>query len=335
MLIKSAIKNVATKYADKAYLKSIDGAVPSYDKWIRDKESELERFDMSVRAQSDEAEATDTKSMSKLSYVTTYEGASFRIVPYSVVDSSFEIKNYIEDYIIFANGELTDRAIPLLFKAFADNPDADICYGDEDIATLDAGDLLKYGRSVVGTRQDPYFKPEWSPNAFLHRFYFCNIVVIRRSSFRDVYMPHDTYGARLIYEMLLGHIFKDEKNLRRSVINVNEILIHAANYTAGEIRLDKAGIYAKKLRCFDDDVIKISVVIPSRNNPDLLDKCITSLMDSLYEGTETEIIVVDNGSDPDKKVQIEEVLSKYNAQYIFNPMEFNFSAQCNAGVAVS
>ena len=329
MLIKDAIKNVAIKYGDKAYKKSIDGAVPSYDKWIRDKESDLERFDMSVRGQSNEAEE-DAKAMSRLSYVTTYEGSSFRIIPYSAIDSSFDIKNYIEDFIIFANGELTDRAIPLLFKAFADNPDVDICYGDEDIATLDAGDLLKYGRSVVGTRKDPYFKPDWSPNAFLHRFYFCNVAAIRRSSFREKATPGNAYGARLIYEMLLEYIFKDEKTLRRSVVNISEILIHAANYNCADIKLEKARDYAKNLRCLQDDDIRISVVIPSRNNPDLLDKCLTSLKNALHTGTETEIIVVDNGSDPDKKEQIEEVLSRYNATYIYNPMEFNFSAQCNA-----
>ncbi|MBO4679446.1 MAG: glycosyltransferase, partial [Lachnospiraceae bacterium] len=292
-------------------------------------------FDMSVRSQKNEETEEGAKSMSKLSYVTTYEGTSFRIVPYSSVDSSFDIKNYIEDYIIFTNGELTDRAIPLLAKAFADNPDADICYGDEDIATLDAGDILKYGRSVVGTRQDPYFKPEWSPNAFLNRFYFCNIAVIRRSSFREAIMPRDTYGARLIYELLLKHIFRDEKNLRRSVINVGEILLHASDYRNNDIRLEKARDYAKRLKCIEDGNVKISVVIPSRNNPDLLDKCLTSLKESLLEGTEVEITVVDNGSDPDRKILIEEVLTKFGAAYKYNPMEFNFSAQCNAGVALS
>ena len=61
-------------------------------------------------------------------------------------------------------------------------------------------------------------------------------------------------------------------------------------------------------------------------------------IDSIRERTgykNYEIIVVDNGSDQDKKEQIEEVLLKYNATYIYNPMEFNFSAQCNAGVAKS
>ena len=333
--MKNAVKNVLIKYADKAYKKSIEGVVPSYDKWIREKESLLERFDMSVRTQDNDSGIDGSQSMSKLSYVTTYEGSSFRIVPYSSVDSSFEIKNYIEDYIIFTNGELTDRAIPLLARAFSDNPEADICYGDEDIATLDAGDLLKYGRSVVGTRQDPYFKPEWSPNAFLDHFYFCNVVAVRRSSFREAVFSRDIYGARLIYEMLLCHIFRDEKNLRRSVVNVSEILIHATNYNNNEIRLEKAREYAKNLKCIRGEELKISVVIPSKNNPDLLDKCITSLKESLSEHTEVEIIVVDNGSDSDKKDLIEEVLTGHGATYKYNPMEFNFSAQCNAGVALS
>lgn len=335
MFIKTAVKNAATKYADKAYRKSVEGAVPSYDEWIRGKESSLERLDMSVRAKNAGEEIDEAKSMSKLSYVTTYDGSSFRIVPYSAVDHSFEIKNTIEDYIVFANGELTDRAIPLLAKAFADNPDADICYGDEDIATLDAGDLLKYGRSVVGTRQNPYFKPEWSPNAFLHHFYFCNVVAIRRSSFREVIMPGDAYGVRMIYEMLLEYIFRDERNLRKSVINVGEILIHATTYGNNGIKLEKARNFAKNLECLNEDDDKISVVIPSKNNPALLEKCLSSLYDSLLDGTRVEVIVVDNGSDPDKKSLIEDVLAHYGATYKYTPMDFNFSAQINAGVADS
>ena len=334
-MIKSLIKNATIKHADKVYLKSVEGAVPSYDKWIRDKESSFERFDMSVRSKGDSDAADEAKAMSKLSYVATYEGSSFRIIPYSVVDTSFEVKNYIEDFIIFANGELTDRAIPFIKKAFGDNPEADILYGDEDIATLDAGDLLKYGRSVVGTRQNPFFKPEWSPNTFLDHFYFCNVAAIRRSSFRDVYMPTDSYGARKIYRMLLEYIFKDEKNLRKSVINVGEILIHATDYTNNEIKFENAGRYAGNLTVLKNDKYKISVVIPSRNNPHLLEQCLSSLFESLYDDTEVEVIVVDNGSDADKKQEIEAVLSRYHAIYKYVPMEFNFSAQCNIGVAES
>ena len=334
-MIKSLIKNATIKHADKVYAKSIEGAVPSYDEWIRDKESSFERIDMSVRAKGDETEAGEAKAMSKLSYVTTYEGSSFRIVPYSVVDASFEIKYLLEDFIIFTNGELTDRAIPFIQKTFLENPEADVLYGDEDIATLDAGDLLKYGRSVVGTRQNPFFKPEWSPNAFLDHFYFCNVVVIRRSSFRDVQMPEDVYGVRKIYRMLLEYIFKDEKSLRKSVISVGEILIHAKDYTNNEIKYENAGRYASNLVAVKSDKCKISVVIPSRNNPHLLEQCLSSLFESLYDDTEVEIIVVDNGSDPDKKQDIEAVLSKYHAIYKYNLMDFNFSAQCNAGVAES
>ena len=120
-MIKSLIKNATIKHADKVYAKSIEGAVPSYDEWIRDKESSFERIDMSVRSKGDETEAGEAKAMSKLSYVTTYEGSSFRIVPYSVVDASFEIKYLLEDFIIFTNGELTDRAIPFIQKAFLEN----------------------------------------------------------------------------------------------------------------------------------------------------------------------------------------------------------------------
>ena len=66
-MVKSLIKNATIKHADTVYLKSVEGAVPSYDKWIRDKESSFERFDMSVRSKGDSEVSDEAKTMSKLS----------------------------------------------------------------------------------------------------------------------------------------------------------------------------------------------------------------------------------------------------------------------------
>lgn len=75
----------------------------------------------------------------------------------------------------------------------------------------------------------------------------------------------------------------------------------------------------------------VSVVILSKDHPDVLELCLKSLRERTdYENL--ELIVVDNGSNDTNKSQVEELKIKYKFNYIYKPMDFNFSAQCNIGV---
>lgn len=76
----------------------------------------------------------------------------------------------------------------------------------------------------------------------------------------------------------------------------------------------------------------VSVVVLSKDHPDTLELC----MKSLRERTDypnMEIVVVDNGSNETNQKTIRELKNKYKFNYVYQPMEFNFSAQCNLGVA--
>jgi len=77
----------------------------------------------------------------------------------------------------------------------------------------------------------------------------------------------------------------------------------------------------------------VSVVIPSKDHPDVLGKCITSfLKKTLYRSV--EFIIVDNGSSEDNQQKIRNILnaiSECKYQYLYHPMEFNFSMMCNLG----
>lgn len=321
MSIKSFIKEKVTSYCDGKYQKALAGKQVSFDEWIREKEKDLERYDMSVEVYGSDI---SPKDFSSLSYSTRYKAASVRIVPFSKVGEGFSIKHYIEDVIIFVNGELTDKAIPLITRVFENNHEAEIVYGNEDIAEIDENDTLKYGRSVYGTRRNPFFKPAWSPNAFLDHFYFCNVVAIRRNAFREDEWAKDSYGARALYETLLLHIFDKPAYNSKAVVFVDEILVHASEYSNNDIRSE---------RSFSDNVqSELSVVIPSKDNPELLESAIASFL-NCAKGITCEFIVVDNGSQEENRKKISDALKKYKATYIYEPMEFNFAKQCNIGVA--
>ena len=75
----------------------------------------------------------------------------------------------------------------------------------------------------------------------------------------------------------------------------------------------------------------LSVIIPSKDNPDVLLRCIRSLH-AKKQPFETEIIVVDNGSNGENKKRIEEASIKDDFQYIYEKEEFNFSHMNNTGV---
>ena len=80
----------------------------------------------------------------------------------------------------------------------------------------------------------------------------------------------------------------------------------------------------------------ISIIIPSKDNPNLLEKSIESIRENTMQ-SKYEIIVVDNGSNEKNKVGYKSVLQRYeektgnHTEYHYEPMEFNFSKMCNLG----
>lgn len=76
----------------------------------------------------------------------------------------------------------------------------------------------------------------------------------------------------------------------------------------------------------------VSVVIPSKDHPDVLEKCLFSFRERTeYENYEW--IVVDNGSTSENKSRMEALQKEYGFLYLYEPMEFNFSAMCNLGAS--
>ena len=79
---------------------------------------------------------------------------------------------------------------------------------------------------------------------------------------------------------------------------------------------------------------KVSILIPSKDHPDLLKRCVESIrryddIRAKEGGSSYEIIVVDNGSEPGNRKLYESYGEKYGYRYEYIPMEFNFSKMCN------
>lgn len=68
---------------------------------------------------------------------------------------------------------------------------ADVIYSDEDKLELD------------GTRCDPYFKPDWSPELFLSNMYVCHLLVARRDLVREVGGFRTAFDFSQDYDLML------------------------------------------------------------------------------------------------------------------------------------
>lgn len=76
----------------------------------------------------------------------------------------------------------------------------------------------------------------------------------------------------------------------------------------------------------------VSVIIPSKDHPDVLKQCITTFTEkTAYPNV--EFIVVDNGSAPENRRKIEAFLAQQpkKTTYLYESMPFNFSRMCNLG----
>lgn len=76
----------------------------------------------------------------------------------------------------------------------------------------------------------------------------------------------------------------------------------------------------------------VSIIIPSKDNVEVLEKCLRSIREKT-EGVPYEIILVDNGSNEENKRKVESLRQKINFDYIYKEMDFNYSRMCNIGVS--
>ena len=149
-----------------------------------------------------------------------------------------------------------------------------------------------------------------------------------------------------------GHAFNAgliHAHLYKNVLHIPHILSHRVSGSAEE---DVAACIGTHVECSvacserqadvqTADILEnqdlesfptVSVIIPTKDHPDVLKTCVSSLRErSEYPMDKIEIIVVDNGSDGAKKAEYEKMADLYGYKYIYDPKPFNFSYMNNVG----
>ncbi len=251
------------------------------------------------------------------------------------------------DFIIFMDCDDTvePNALYEIAALLNENPNLDFIYSDEDKITEDGK-----------IRHMPFFKPDWSPELFMSMMYTNHLGVYRAS------LAHKTGGLRTAFNGSQDYDFTMrflELSDNRRVGHVPKILYHwrerkesvayeagAKNYAveaggrAKEEMLARRGIrgkleYSREISTYlvvYEPVGQplVSIIIPSRDHPEILKQCVTSIRNNT-DYAHYELIVVDNGSSDQNREQITGYLKRQNAKYIYDRYDFNFSRMCNLG----
>lgn len=224
------------------------------------------------------------------------------------------------------------------------HPEADMIYSDED--KLDS----------QGNRCDPHFKPEWSPDLFTSMMYTCHLGVYRKSIVDKIGGFRAEFDGAQDYDMVLRFVEQTS-----SIFHIPKILYHwrmspgstATNLSeknyAREAQIKAVAQHFQRLNIdaevtpgLADNLVrakrhlptkpKVSIIIPTCDKLNLLEKCIKSIKEKT-DYNNYEIIVVNNNSrEKETYNYFEEIKKEKNIVILDYPHHFNFSAINNFAV---
>ena len=224
-------------------------------------------------------------------------------------------------------------------------PDVDLIYSDED--KIDA----------EGNYTHPFFKPGFSPSLLLCQNYIGHLVACSRDLLHEIGGFRSGFDGAQDYDLVLRVAHAAQR-----VVHIPKVLYHWRQlpgstalfygekdyaWSAGQAALQDhlntryPGAKAEKGRLPGTyrvdykiaDRPSISVIIPFRDQPEMLDRCLSAL----FEQTDLrplEVIGIDNRSEPSvvRDTKQRWLTNQPGLQFIDYADEFNFSAICNFGV---
>lgn len=263
------------------------------------------------------------------------------------------ISRTTNDGIAMAEGEFValldcddlyaENALYEIAKKLNEDHTLDFIYSDEDKLSED------------GTkRRNPFFKPDWSPDTFMSLMYTCHLAVYRKSLLDELGGLRVGLEGSQDYDLVLrvmektnriGHVpkilyhWREREESTANDISAKPYIIETTKKAKLEA-LERRGVkghleYIKDIVMFRVvyEVVgnpKVSIIIPSKDNYDILKQCLTSIRkETKYQNY--EIIVVDNGSAEETHAKYTKMCKELDCKYHYEPMEFNFSKMCNIG----
>lgn len=237
------------------------------------------------------------------------------------------------------NDDVLDKnALYFMAEALNENKNIDMIYTDEDKLDFD------------GKRCFPHFKPDFSLDTFLSSNYFCHFSMIRKQIIDNIGGFRSEYNGAQDYDLFL-RVIEKTKNIH----HIPKILYHwrmtegstsaTGNnknyaYLAGKMALEdyfkrndiKVDVHLigdpqmYKIEYLLDNEPKISIIIPTKDKSDVLNKCLKSIYDKT-DYKNYEVIVIDNNSEEKETFDLLKTYKQSYKNFNFYRLEckFNYS----------
>lgn len=332
MGIRAAVKQVLVAQQDKKYEKDLAQLKVTYEQWAT------------------EQERADAGNPSKAIGLETAEFVIFRQV----------------------EGLLAENALQWINAYFARHPDVEIVYGDEDLLGDRGERCLPWYR--------PCWSPDTYRACFyVGSVVAVRSRLLQRLGENPVVTESESTGKEVLFtnaeeiRPLMDRIFLAAGGFERdchTIGHIEKVLFHGnfpasgmgiqgpelcagetkevRNFWEAYLRTEESPQLAAKLADRTAEEIKelltgerkVSVIIPSKDNPEVLEKCLISLTRRPESNVPIEILLVDNGSCAENKKKTEQLAERIResgvtVRYIYEPEEFNFSAMCNRGAKLA
>ena len=243
---------------------------------------------------------------------------------------------------------LAEDALSCFAAEINRHPHARIIYADEDLI------------SHADERQSPYFKCDWNPDLFLSHNLIGHAAAFRRELILAAggFVPEaedaadydlalrcvELAGTRQIRHLprvlYHGRISADQRQPDRSAKflappgGIQALTTHLAR--RGVAAVAEATAHGYRVRYHLPEAAPLaSLIIPTRNGLELLERCITSIL-SLTDYPLFEVLIVDNGSDdPATLSYLARITGDPRVRVIRDPRPFNYSALNNAAATLA
>lgn len=245
---------------------------------------------------------------------------------------------------------LTVDALYQFVKLLNEAPHFDIAYSDEDKITDD------------GTCLMPHFKPGYSPDNLMSRNYFGHLVFIRKTLLDEIDGFRVGFEGSQDYDLWLRATEK-----ANGIIRIPKILyhwrMHEMSSSMNESAKDYAFVNGKKaleeaiqrrslnatverqgnlpgfyrILYKNDKNPKISIIIPTKDNADVLNTCLNSIFNKT-DYSNFEVILVNNNSELPETFELLEKFKKLEPnrfKVLDQTYAFNFSKLMNAAAKFS
>jgi GT2 family glycosyltransferase len=244
------------------------------------------------------------------------------------------------DFVCFLDHDDVLDSVALELLERHAGSDCDVIYSDEDKLEDSKGRLV-----------EPFFKPDWSPEYFRGAMYVGHLLCIRRElahrvrfdpafdgvqDFEFMLRVSET-GARICH---LAEPLYHWRKTRGSIAASSDAKPHITELQAQAVNahLQRLGLAARAIPASVPHRLRIvpaartstpliSIIIPTKDAPELLGRCLESIM-TQTSYSQFELVLIDNETTDAEALQL---MKHYPARRVLCDGRFNFSRANNLG----